>query len=85
MTIIEEDAVLSTKILSLSNTAYFPTISETNDLTTACSLLGMRNWANIATTMSSVNQYKTSNADARKLMRNMWQHVATCGSNGSLC
>ena len=60
--IIEEDAVLSIKILSLANSAYFATVGEINDLVTACSRLGMREMANIATTMSSMNQYKTSNA-----------------------
>ncbi len=73
--IIEEDAVLSTKILSMANSAYFATPTEINNLTTACSRLGMRALANIANTMASANQYRTTNPIARKLMQSLWQHA----------
>lgn len=73
--IIEEDVVLSTKILSLANSAYFATPSEINDLQTACSRLGMKALANIANTMASAEQYKTSDVVARKLLQSLWQHA----------
>ena len=73
--IIEEDAVLSTKILSLANSAYFVTPNEINDLNTACSRLGMRALANMANTMASANQYRATNLTARKLLQRLWQHA----------
>lgn len=83
--IIEEDAVLSTKILSLANSAFFATVSEINDLTTACSRLGLRQLANIATTISNVNQYRTPNPELHKLMQKLWQHaVATAHCSEAL-
>lgn len=78
MKIVEEDAALSTKILSVANSAYFATTSEIGDLTTACSRLGMRALANIAHTMASANQYRSPNPEVRTLMERLWTHgVAT--------
>lgn len=73
--IVEEDAVLSTKILSVANSAYFATVSEIGDLSTACSRLGMRALANIAHTVASANQYKSPNPQARMLMERLWKHA----------
>jgi len=73
--IIEEDAVLTTKILSLANSSYFATPIEINDLQTACSRLGMRALANIANAMASANQYRSTNPTAHKLMKSLWQHA----------
>jgi HD-like signal output (HDOD) protein len=75
VTIIEEDAVLSMKILSLANSAYFATVSEINDLNTACSRLGMKSIANIAHAVANANLYKTSKVEHRKLMEQLWTHA----------
>lgn len=76
--IIREDATLSTKILSLSNSALFATVSEIVDLPTACSRLGMRTLSNIANAMATANQYRTTNPVALELMQSLWRHaVAT--------
>ena len=60
-TIIEGDPAFSTKILSLANSAYFATVSEINDLDTACSRLGMKAIAKIATALAYENQYRSTN------------------------
>jgi HD-like signal output (HDOD) protein len=73
--IIEEDAVLSMKILSLANSAYFATVSEINDLSTACSRLGMKSIANIAHAISNANLYQTSKPEYRELMQQLWTHA----------
>ena len=73
--IIEEDAVLSMKILSLANSAYFATVSEINDLRTACSRLGMKSIANIAHAVSNSNLYQSSKPEYRDLMRQLWTHA----------
>jgi HD-like signal output (HDOD) protein len=79
--IIEDDAVLSMKVLSLANSAYFATISEINDLSTACARLGMKALANIAYTVANANLYKTSDPMARDVMQQLWRHaVATAHS-----
>lgn len=79
--IIEDDAVLSMKVLSLANSAYFATISEINDLSTACSRLGMRALANIAYAVANANLYKTNDPMAREVMQQLWCHaVATAHS-----
>ena len=76
--IIREDATLSTKILSLSNSALFATVSEIVDLPTACSRLGMRTLSNIANAMATANQYKSKNPVSIGLMQSLWKHsVAT--------
>ena len=76
--VIREDATLSTKILSLSNSALFATVSEIVDLPTACSRLGMRTLSNIANAMATANQYRSSNEVAMQMMQDLWKHaVAT--------
>lgn len=56
--IVKEDAVLTTKVPSLSNSAFFATVREIVDLPSACSRLGMRTLGNIANAMAFANQYK---------------------------
>ena len=73
--IIEEDAVLSTRILSLANSAYFATPSEINNLNTACTRLGVRALANIANAMSCANQYRSANPNVHRLLTKLWQHA----------
>ena len=72
--IIKEDAVLTTKVLSLSNSAFFATVREIVDLPTACSRLGLRTLGNIANAMAFANQYKSKDQNAVKLMQNLWMH-----------
>lgn len=72
--IIKEDAVLTTKVLSLSNSAFFATVSEIVDLPTACSRLGMRTLGNIANAMAFANQYKSTDKSAIQLMQKLWMH-----------
>jgi HD-like signal output (HDOD) protein len=76
--IVEDDAVMSTKVLSVANSAYFATVTEIGDLSTACSRLGMRALVNIAHAMSTANQYNSPIPEARHLMERLWRHaVAT--------
>ena len=76
--VIREDGTLSTKILSLSNSALFATVSEIVDLPTACSRLGMRTLSNIANAMATANQYQSNDPVTLELMRSLWKHsVAT--------
>ena len=76
--VIGEDAALTTRILSLSNSALYATVSEIVDLPTACSRLGMRTLSNIANAMATANQYRSKNLVALELMQSLWKHaVAT--------
>lgn len=72
--VIREDGVLTTKVLSLSNSAFFATVSEIVDLPTACSRLGMRTLGNIANAMAFANQYKSKDRNAIALMQKLWVH-----------
>lgn len=72
--IIKEDGVLTTKVLSLSNSAFFATVREIVDLPTACSRLGMRTLGNIANAMAFANQYKSTDKNAIMLMQKLWMH-----------
>lgn len=73
--LIEQDIALSTKILSMANSAYYATVTEITDLPTACSRLGMRTIANIANTLACANQYKSKDPVARKFMQSLWEHA----------
>jgi HD-like signal output (HDOD) protein len=72
--IIKEDGVMTTKVLSLSNSAFFATVREIVDLPTACSRLGMRTLNNMANAMAFANQYKSKDKNAVKLMQQLWIH-----------
>lgn len=69
--VIEEDLALSTKILSMANSAFYATVSEIVDLPTACSRLGVRSISNIANAMACANQYKSKDPAARRFMQSL--------------
>lgn len=73
--LIEQDVALTTKILSMANSAYYATVTEIADLPTACSRLGMKTISNIANTMACANQYKSKDPVARKFMQSLWEHA----------
>ena len=73
--IIQEDPVMSVKLLGISNSAYYARVSEVTDLVTACAFLGVRAVANIAHTMACAGIYRGRNSDFRALMGQLWQHA----------
>lgn len=72
--VIQEDAVMSVKLLGISNSAYYARVSEVSDLVTACAFLGARAVANIAHTMAYSGIYKGRNASFLDLMGQLWTH-----------
>ena len=76
--IINEDAMISMKVLKMANSAYYASTHEITDLQNACARLGMKTIGNIAHTVSNNNLYKSSEPKFRGIMNQLWQHgIAT--------
>lgn len=76
--LIREDTVMSTKVLTVSNSALFGGLSEITELGNACARLGMQTVSGIVQTIANENLYKTKDPTAQALMEKLWHHaVAT--------
>lgn len=72
--VINEDSVMSVKVLGMANSAYYSPVSEVADLRTACSLLGLRALASVAHAVAARNMYRVQNPAFRGLMEQLWRH-----------
>lgn len=76
--VVNEDPVMSVKVLGMANSAYYSPVSEVADLRTACSLLGLRALASVAHAVAASNMYRVQNPSFREMMEQLWRHgVAT--------
>lgn len=71
--VINEDAVVSMKILKLANSAFYASTHEIHDLATACSRVGLKMLANTVTAIANSSLYRTGDRRFRTLMSELWQ------------
>ncbi len=76
--VIEEDTVMSAKVLTVSNSALYGGLTQITDLSGACTRLGMNTVSGIVQTVANENLYTSDNPDALEAMQKLWHHaVAT--------
>ncbi|NIA16190.1 MAG: HDOD domain-containing protein [Nitrospiraceae bacterium] len=76
--LMAEDAVISSKILKIANSAYYATVDEIHDLQIACAYLGLRTIANAVHAIMNGNLYRSSDPTCHDIMQSLWRHsVAT--------
>ncbi len=75
VSLINEDATLSMRVLKLVNSTTFGGRQKITDLRLACARLGMRNLANVAHLVAQAHLYRSANPTFREMMDAMWQHA----------
>ena len=76
--VIEEDTVMTAKVLTVSNSALYGGLNQITDLSGACTRLGVNTVSSIVQTVANENLYKVENAEAYAAMQKLWHHaVAT--------
>jgi len=73
--VINEDAVISMRILKLANSAFYASMHEIQDLATACSRVGLKMVANTVNAIANGNLYRTGDPRFRGLMESLWRNA----------
>ena len=72
--IVRQDQGIAVRVLRVANSAYYTTISEVTDVTTACARLGLKGVANIVLASSVKALHQSANPVASEAMHDQWRH-----------
>ena len=76
--VIERDAVISLKLISIANSPFYRGVKEIKNVRNAIPRLGLKETENIVIAVSNKSLYRTSNPLFRKLMEDLWMHSLAC-------
>ena len=76
--LLKQDAGISSKLISVSNTAYYRGVNENNTLDQAVSRLGLGVTKKYVDVISNRAFYTTNNKKYVKVMEKLWEHSLSC-------
>ncbi|MCP3950894.1 MAG: HDOD domain-containing protein [Desulfobacterales bacterium] len=76
--VIEKDAVISVRLISVANSPYYRGLEQIASVRTAISRLGEAETRNLVIAIANKSLYKTKNTQFRDLMERLWQHSLAC-------
>lgn len=76
--VVENDAVISVKILSIANSPFYRSSSHIVSIREAIPRLGFKEMWNLVLTIASKSLYKTKNPMFRILLEKLWKHSLAC-------
>lgn len=83
--VVETDAVICAKILSIANSAFYNTTSHINSIKEAVLRLGTREIQTLAITIANKSLYKAGNKVCKELLEQLWYYsLATACNAGSI-
>lgn len=83
--VVETDAVICAKILSIANSAFYNTSEYINSIKEAVLRLGTHEIQTLAFTIANKNLYNASNKICKQLLEQLWSYsLATACSAGSI-
>jgi len=77
--IIETDATITSKLLSISNSPRFRTPTETETLKQAINKIGVKTTRNLVFTISNRNVFKANHPELKDLLVRLWEHSFATG------
>lgn len=77
--VIETDTTITTKLLSVSNSPRYKTVSETETLKNAINKIGVKTTRNLVFTISNRNVFKAKNGSLKTLLEQVWEHSYATG------
>lgn len=82
--LLKQDIAISSKLINISNTAYYKGISENLTITEAIKRLGLGTTKQYVEVISNRSLYITNNKKYTRLMENLWQHSFSCATAAEL-
>ncbi len=76
--LIKQDAAISSKLISLSNTAYYRGIEKNATVDQALARLGLKTVKRLVDTITNRSLYVTDNPRYRALIERLWEHSIAC-------
>jgi len=76
--LVKQDIAISSKLISVSNSAYYRGVSESKNLAHAISRLGLKNTKRYVDTICNRSLYGTKNKRFKKLLERLWEHSLAC-------
>ena len=76
--VIEKDAVISVRLISVANSPYYRGLEQITSVRTAISRLGEAETRNLVIAIANKSLYKTKNSQFRDLMEKLWMHSLAC-------
>ncbi len=76
--LLKKDIGISSKLISMSNSAYYRGVTENKTLEQAVGRLGLYETKNCVEMISNRSLYVTSNKKYNRLLENLWEHSLSC-------
>ncbi len=76
--VIEKDAVISVRLISVANSPYYRGLEQITSVRTAISRLGEAETRNLIIAIANKSLYGTKNTQFRELMERLWLHSLAC-------
>lgn len=76
--LLKKDMVISSKLLSMSNSAYYRGFEETRNLGQAISRLGLSVTKNCVEIISNRSLYTAASKKYNDFLKNLWEHSLSC-------
>lgn len=75
---LKQDMAISSKLISVSNSAYYRGVAESKNLGQAISRLGLKTTKQYVDTICNRSLYATKNKKFLKHLENLWEHSLAC-------
>jgi len=76
--LLKQDVAISSKLISVSNSAYYRGVTESKNLGTAISRLGLKNAKRYVDAVCNRSLYVTKNKRFLKFLERLWEHSLAC-------
>ena len=76
--VIEKDAVISVRLISVANSPYYRGLEQITSVRTAISRLGDAETRNLIIAIANKSLYETKNKQFREVMERLWLHSLAC-------
>lgn len=76
--LLKQDVAISSKLINISNTAYYRGMSENKNLYEAINRLGLRVTKQYVGVISNRSLYTTSNKKYNSILEELWEHSLSC-------
>ncbi len=76
--VIEKDAVISVRLISVANSPYYRGLEQITSVRTAISRLGEAETRNLVIAIANKSLYETKHVQFRDLMERLWLHSLAC-------
>ena len=77
--LLKQDIVISSKLLSISNSPYYCGLTKNKTLEQAISRMGLKTAKNYVEIISNRSLYTTNNRKYRSPLKKLWEHSLACG------